>query len=399
MITNTVASLLVVVSASTYKDAAWKEVVDTLVEKHRAEMTVNVLLSAPKAEDSLVGIREHSPRYLAFVMTPAEVNADACMALKRVVASIDDDPYDDAVWGVVTGPTAADAKRIAASKGPVAFTTALSTTGLGMDIVPGEVMMLSDANPPGCWKTKDAKGKVAENRREAGDMSDLFAAGWNADPQLILTSSHATERNLEMPFSRGNLLPKDGRFVVTAGTALSAPKNEKVWIAAGNCLIANNRYEQSMVMTALGWGRVNQFVGYIKETWFGEIGWGVWDYFATYRLPLAECWYFANANLVRTLPATAEKSKERYGKLWDWDGTMFYGDPVLKVALPPKAPPQWREGAKPLGILFDRAEKGRRLVKAPEGFEVFVADDFALVTKWPDGLSADWRNQLVFGTK
>lgn len=395
MLTNTVSSLLIVLSLSTYRDAEWKAVADTLKSKH-ADIPVEILTSAPSVTNSLYGIRDHRARSIAFVMRPDEVNAAAIMELKRVVAKIDDDPFDDAIWGIVTGPTAAAAKRIAASSGPNEFKGALSTTGLPMDIVPGAVTMLSDANPPGGWKLKDASGKEVEGRRETGDTSDLFAQGWNLDPELVLTSSHATERNLEMPFSRGNLLPKDGKFVVTAGTPLSEPKREKVWIAAGNCLIANNRYPQSMVMTALGWGKVNQFVGYIKETWFGEIGWGVWDYFATYRMPLNECWYFANANLVRTLPATKPQTKERMGKLWDWDGTAFYGDPLQKLALPAKAPPAWHEGARPLGILFNDSIEGRRLLKAPEGFEVFVADDFALVTKWPADLPVDWQNQLEF---
>ena len=395
MLTNTVASLLIVLSLSTYQDAEWREVAQALKAKH-ADIPVEILTSTPSVTNSVYGIRDHRARYIAFVMKPDEVSATSVKELKRIVAKLDDDPFDDAIWGIVTGPTAADAKRIAASRGPGEFKTALSTTGLPMDIVPGAVTLLSDANPPGVWKLKNVRGEVTEGRRETGDTSDLFAKGWNSDPELILTSSHATERNLEMPFSRGNLLPKNGKFVVTANKTLNAPKHEKVWIAAGNCLIANNKYEQSMVMTALGWGKVNQFVGYIKETWFGEIGWGAWDYFATYRLPLNECWYFANANLVRTLPETQPQSRERMGKIWDWDGTAFYGDPVEKIALPAKAPPAWREGARPLGILFNDSVKDRKLLKAGDGFEVFVADDFALVTKWPANLPIDWQKQLEF---
>ena len=46
-------------------------------------------------------------------------------------------------------------------------------------------------------------------------------------------------------------------------------------------------------------------------------------------------------------------------------------------------------------IVFPDSRKDRRLVWAPDGFEVFVADDFALVTAWPD-LAPDWRKSLVF---
>lgn len=32
------------------------------------------------------------------------------------------------------------------------------------------------------------------------------------DPDLLVTSSHATEKNLEMPFTVGNLKPRGGRL-------------------------------------------------------------------------------------------------------------------------------------------------------------------------------------------
>lgn len=36
------------------------------------------------------------------------------------------------------------------------------------------------------------------------------------DPDLLVTSSHATEKNLEMPFTVGNLKPREGDYMQTS---------------------------------------------------------------------------------------------------------------------------------------------------------------------------------------
>jgi len=391
------ASLLIVASDATHAKPEWRGVIDALAAKH-ADAGVEVA-TVSSVTNALNAIRKVRPRYLAFVMCGDELGEQVIRQLHRMVRDVDDDPFDDAVWGIVTGPTARDAKRMATSRKPSAFTTALGTTGYDLDLVPGAATLLSDANPPGVWKVKRPAGKGQERKVEehveTGDMSHAFVFGWNDDPDLLLTSSHATEHNLEMPFSRGNIVAKDGRFVATCGLPLAEPRREKVWIAAGNCLIANPwpqtlRTPQtfqvlqasSMLMTALGWGRVNQFVGYTVETWFGEIGWNTWRYFNAYRLPLNLCWYAANQNLVRSLAAAKPGSQERKGKLWDMDGTAFYGDPMQAIALPPlDGLPKWSPDALPLLYLFRQGED-RKPFSAD--WDVFEADDFALVLRWSE---------------
>ncbi|MCQ2368687.1 MAG: hypothetical protein MJ109_06745 [Kiritimatiellae bacterium] len=415
---NLLASLLIVVSVSTYQNPEWRAVVDALQAKH-SDMKVEVLTAAPSVLDAGVILKEKAPRYVAYVMTPEEARYNTIIKLHYAMRSLDDDPYDDAIWGIVSGPTAKDALRIASSNEPTELYSTLSTTGLGMDITSGPVTMFSDGYPEGCWKTQ-RDGVVTEHQKE-GDITDEFVKAWNeTDPDLILTSSHASQFNLEMPFSRGNIVSVNGMFYAcpdlklidyTTGqfkpeatstfnlqpSPLASPTREKVWIAAGNCLIADNKGSSNMVMTALGFGKVNQFVGYIKTTWFGEIGWGTWGNFASSHYPLNESYYFANQNLVRTLvelePTVQGKHlneypKEVLGKLWDYDGTCFWGDPVQKVGL--------KGAKKPVGIIFPESKKGRKLVSAPEGFEVFVADDFALVTKSPKNYPADWESKLIF---
>lgn len=387
---------------STYQDKEWKGVIDVLERKH-SDMEVNILCSVGSVTNSLVGIQEHKPRYLAFVMKPEEVDAQTVFNLRDIIRSIDSDPYDDAIWGIISGPTAADAKRIASSNEPKRIVNVVANTGVDASYCSGEAVGMND-------HFKDGES----------DTSEVFAGAWDRlDPELIVTSSHASQGNLEMPFSRGNIVPladgfatcpdlklidyRTGQYRADApktetGRKLKAPKNEKVWIAAGNCLIADNlpRFKNTMIMTALGFGKVNQFMGYVKTTWFGEIGWNTLGYFHDYRYPLTESYFFANQNLLRTLPFTEKDSQEQLGKEWDKSGTVLYADPVQKVKLDGEKSPEWNECALPMGIVFEKAVKGRKLVKAPKGFEVMVADDFALVTKWPNPLPEDWRKSLIF---
>lgn len=379
--------LLIVTSLATAQMADWKGVADALEAKHAEEAKVLRLVAAPEITDALVGIRELKPTHIAFVMRPEEVTFKTTVALKRQIREIDDDPYEDAIWGIVTGPTATDAHRIASSREPSEIRTALATTGITDDCVPGGFYCLSDANPPGCWKIKDASGAVSHHS-STNDLSSVFADGWNTlDPDFVLTSSHASERNLEMPFSRGNIVPLNGAFATCpdlrlidyrtgqakataptgALTPLQTPKREKIWLAAGNCLIANHPPAgESMVMTALGFGKVNQFVGYISTTWFGEVGWGTLGNFSN-GMSLVAAYHEANRKLIEELEETVENAKDfkpvfenaedynrlmvearRFpfrgkkplvnpqqfvGRLWDRDATVFYGDPMVEIYL------------------------------------------------------------------
>lgn len=381
--------LTVVCSALAAQSPEWKGVADALEAKHAEEASVSRVVMDGTAADMLAALRGKRPRYVAFVMRPEEVTREATVFLKRMMRAIDTDPYDDAIWGIVTGPTAADALRVASSREPREIRSVLATTGVGDDIVPGPVTCLSDAYPAGSWRVKSADGST-ESHSSTGTVCHVFAEAWNTtDPQFLITSAHATEFNLEMPFSRGHIIPRDGRFFTYPDlAALAAPQREKVWLAAGNCLIANNKNPtNNMVMTALGFGKVNQFVGYIVETWFGEIGWNTWNYFGGYRYSLSESFYAANQWLLRQIDAELDSGDERrrMGLRWDRDVTVFYGDPMLRITLAPKAGrvPAKKKGEIPRIVIFPDSRKRAAKLPSPE-WEVFTADDFALILEWPE---------------
>lgn len=430
-------------------------------------------------------LRAAAPRYAAFVTAPEENNFKNVLALRRMMRELDSDPFDDAVWGIVSGPDSESAMRMALS-GPMRPRSVLSTTGVSFapfdaafTISDGYAKGHKPAEYSRPGKPVAVKEKTADGNAERivrDDTSAEFAKAWERlDPELIVTSAHASQRNLEMPFSTGNIVPsKDGSLrrlpvraslidyatgqakreaaaVSSAAVPLARPSNDKIWIAAGNCLIGDWLDSRSMVSCAIGYGRVNQFMGYIATTWFGEVGWGTLSQFFNRRATAAEAWYFANENMIRKLAATCPGAREVrpvidsaadyerkmfpaihaalparkftrdemqrvLGRFWDRDATVFYGDPALDARLAPETQDAGlRASAAPAGdgsititleasadveAGFDAADKinpvqplGLILPRTPSGApwkvvdaagcEVFAADDFAFVTRWP----------------
>ena len=380
---------VVIESPGVATNAEWKAVADTLAAKYAGKGHEVVRCEGTNVLARLQAVR---PRYVAFVRTPEESRFSAIVELHRLMRQIDDDPFEDAIWGVVTGPDAETARRIAAAERPD-LSRILSTTGVDERLY-SDVVTISDANPPGGVVRKAQGGEVVRTQVD-GDTTHLFAAAWKElAPGVIVTSSHASERNLEMPFSRGNIVVRDGALWTcpnaqlidyatgrakdgaAAGVErLAESEKGRIWLAPGNCLIANNLDENSMVMAALGYGRCDQFMGYMVTTWYGAVGWGCLGKWQGGGKTLGEAYLeTVNATIAKAVEIcpnqaefapTAETSEafegafrrqfgafvrgrakfaegvryldvrnEFMGSLWDRDTTVLWGDPALDTALP-----------------------------------------------------------------
>ena len=64
----------------------------------------------------------------------------------------------------------------------------------------------------GLWGEKTGKdAKVTTGNVPREKMLDKFAELYaKYAPDLVVTAAHATERNLEMPYSMGNIIAKEG---------------------------------------------------------------------------------------------------------------------------------------------------------------------------------------------
>jgi len=310
---------------------AWTKVGEELATVHAGR--VERFDGSP---DSLLAtLKRERPRFLA-VVGPAEgFDASFVRALNRVSRQVDDDPFADLRWGLITGADPEDARRIVETREPLVIERALTTTGINLGLVESG-LTLSDGGK-GNYTIKEKGRPVVQGKWEAEAEPDgtvtMFGKAWNEDrPQLLVTSSHATQFNLEMPFGLGLIASHDGQLHVLGkgklrefakflsgamftgdpgqlGNWLESQKlpvlehcdEPKVWVAAGNCLIGDaRRTDDSMVVSAMSAGGVRQFVGYVVPTWFGRAGWGTLRLWQDSRggLSLGEAFFLNDARLI-----------------------------------------------------------------------------------------------------
>lgn len=298
------AEYLTLVSKSTSEDPQWKAVGDKLAKIHSGASAI-----WDGSEKDLVRLlQEHQPRYLAIVSKPEQLRSATIRAINRATRGVDADPWTDCRWGLISGNTAADAMRVVETREPLVIKRALTTTGIDLDLVESGLTLSDGAKGDYTLKARGGKAEQAKwdgEKLPAGTIS-LFADYWNRnDPQLIVSSSHATQFNLEMPWGLGLIASHGGKFHVltqqqrnefarflggamftgdpkqlgewidtTKAPTLEAGKSPRVWHAAGNCLIGDAMGTgESMAITALSSG-FRQMVGYVVPTWYGNNGWG-----------------------------------------------------------------------------------------------------------------------------
>ena len=108
-------SYAVVVSKATHADAQWRGVVDALLKKHDGTL---VAYDA-SVDESLAALKKQFPRHVCFVARPEEAGRAFVAQVHRLTRRLDDDPYTDALWGILTGYDAAAALRIAETAEPL----------------------------------------------------------------------------------------------------------------------------------------------------------------------------------------------------------------------------------------------------------------------------------------
>jgi len=376
------SSYAVVVSERTYAESAWKNVADTLCKKRNAAL----LIYRRDVEETLLSLRKIFPKYICFVVKPEDAGFKWTVRTHRMVRRLDNDPFADAIAGTITGRTPDDALRLAEAAEPVTASTALISAGIGPERYK-EAYFLSTGTR-GLYGHKTPDGKIEKYISKSGNLAPLFAGFLDQlDPDAVITSAHASQYCLEMPFSRGAVVCRNGRLFIlnrkkalinystgqAEGEIASAdplvpipqPKKPKLYFSVGNCLIGDIPNKDCMALAFLGWGKGTQMIGYTTTTWFGMVGWGantIWEQSGGLT-PLNEAFFFSRQNLLYKLQKkyppleTAEFdylnginvklltefirktlhadkiSRDAIGMLWDRDVVAFYGDPALEIRL------------------------------------------------------------------
>lgn len=372
-------------------DSAWNQVAQLLKDKHQG-----ALLSYNETPDELLPqLRQIQPRYVAIVEKPENLNRDYVIHLNQLSRQVDDDVYADFLWGIITGYDAQAAmKMVNNNTEPLVIKDAVATI---MELHSGKWFdryAWIDDHTQGLWGEKKSKEdtivtyqlpvkemkmmrKYPDGKTETflmnrvnpvDEMQTFYNIYEQYNPDLVVTAAHATERNLEMPFSLGNIKAKDGVLYMDFPENpqnLKESGKRKVYLPIGNCLIANaNSTKESMAIAWMNSGNAATMVGYVVTTWHGRNGWGGLKYCLTTpgRYSIAEAFYMNQQDFLHQLyewnpkltqlsyPYDAqdefsagaqlikdsvgiEPTKDQLGFLHDRDVLAYYGDPKWNVRL------------------------------------------------------------------
>jgi zinc protease len=331
----------VVVSEATQREPAWRAVVQALVAKHQAR----VVIYRDDVTSTRADLVRRLPTHVAFVAAPQEAGRKFVVAIHQMMRQLDDDPYTDALWGIVTGYDAADALRIAQRREPLVIRSGGSGAGKGSVECLPQGFASYEGTKDKFWTWRD--GKMTESSVKP-DAAKSLADGLNTmTPEVFITSGHATERDWQIGYGfnggqfrceRGQLyaLNTEGkRFDIRSPTP-------KVYLPAGNCLIGHIPRADCMATAWMHSGGAYQMFGYTDVTWFGYMGWGTLDLFLSSRHNLAEAFFFNNQALVHKLLTEKPTGKDLKGLLYDRDIVAFYGDPAWDARMP-RSDPAWTE--------------------------------------------------------
>ncbi len=389
----------ILTTTATVQLPEWQKVIAALVKKYPGAQ----VFAADKLTEQAIAdaLRAAGAHYAAIVLQPQEVGREVVSNLHRAARKVDDDMWGDCMWGIVTGYSAEDALRIAADDKPLVIKRVLGTTNVGWHPFEYSYCITDWTDAPvleqdgGKEPTYTTYGKDTPEGQNG--LQSLFADRLsNARSQLVVTSSHATQFNLEMPFSRGLIFPSGNRFYQLssnemhdfgrplshamrgnpahiaelakkkAATEIKPDGETRVWLAAGNCLFGDARNtNQSMAITALSAYTCNQVVGYTVPSWYGAGGWGTLGSFVDMadNTTLAEAWFLNNQfilhNTQKLFPGLLQvqfnsegldyafhrevmksgidlnkvSARDAYGLVHDRDVVAFYGDPAWSATV------------------------------------------------------------------
>ena len=332
-------SYAVVVKKSTAVDPQWEKVVTALKTKHN----VSVIMYDASVDESLDALKGEFPRYTCFVAQPTEATGDFVEQVHQLTRKLDDDPYTDTFWGILTGYDADNALMIAGHSEPLVVKKVASGTEFAAEMVTegqwyDELVKNKHVKKDRGGKAKQLKGPDDTTKALVDLLNDYKA-------DLMITSGHATQANWQIGFRYRN-----GQFRSNSGHMYGLDTNEnrieidspnpKVYLPIGNCLMGDINGTDAIALAWMNDVGVKQMLGYTKPTWFGYMGWGVLDYFVEQpgRYTLTEA-FFANQHaLIHRLHDPATPRGDLRGLEFDRDVVAFYGDPKwsAKMAEMPK---------------------------------------------------------------
>jgi len=319
----------VVVDENTLEHPEWGQVVEALKKKYNAKIFV---AHYPQVGAVRKALNEYMPWYVCFVAPPEQATREMITAAAYTMTWLDDDPYEDAIWAVLTGFVAEDALRII-NADPLFVRKELSNSWDGWLDWLEEGVSLDNDN-----KFVKNIGGVKQQLEGPKETIQEFVEVLNQDDcDIITTDAHASEHVFYLGYPN---TASDGRIthneegdiygIDTQGKVHHVnTKKPKIYYSPGNCLIGHIDGPSCLSLAWIHNG-ANAFFGHIYVQERTCYTWAIAEYFMALqgRYTFAEATYahwLALRFSVDELPE-AYPCCDRDGK-----GTVLYGDPAWEA--------------------------------------------------------------------
>lgn len=363
----------IVVSKPTYADPKWREVVDVLKAKHDG----TVILYSSDVRQVRLELSAMMPDYICFVARQEEVSRTFDVRIHHMTRRLDDDPYTDAIWSILTGYDVADVLKVAKYAKPLVLSRTVTGTS-SISLKPFESGLRFAEGKKGVMWTKTPDGKTTEGKCEPDAVKSMVDAMNDTKPQCFFTSGHATTNDWQIGYRfRGGQFRCDNGQLYGLDTRrkrydINSP-NPKVYLAVGNCLIGLISKRNCMALAWMHTGGAYQMFGHTANQWYGHMGWGMRHVLVSQpgRFNAVESFYmnqqsllhrlvteypkivntlvedFDNRRAARPMMDLASRNRllkrdksgkmgvdrDALGLLWERDSTIFYGDPAWDARL------------------------------------------------------------------
>jgi hypothetical protein len=207
----------VVVSRATRDDPRWEAVVRALVEAHAAE----VLPYDSAVDEVLPRLRDLFPRYACFVARPGEAGRAFVARVHALVRRLDDDPYADARWGILTGRDAEDAVRIARHAEPLTIRRVVAGTEVALEMC-----------EEGAWYSELRPRHMVEKR--AGDVPRVRKAPADTTAALVAALNDGRVDLLSPPATPPSATGRSATATATASSAAATGRSSASTRMAGS---------------------------------------------------------------------------------------------------------------------------------------------------------------------
>ncbi|OQX92606.1 MAG: hypothetical protein B6D58_01940 [candidate division Zixibacteria bacterium 4484_95] len=326
----------VVVKSSTYQIPEWGLVADTLMSRYEGEI-FTWGSSVWELEDDL---SIYQPTHIAFVCEPLTANASFVQSMVwPLTRSLDDDPYGDAIWGIITGYNAEDALRMANCESFRVKNLLSGTMSCDLNYYPQGICTNEATYNHIRYKYLD--GTIVDTTDEnlcPTDRTEFLMNMINADTvDIFITSGHGNHDRWQLHYPDVGL---EGYFRSNNGQLYGDPRfdpdvnansiNPKIYFALGNCYVGKIQNLSSMAPAWIHTGGASLMTGYvIAEGTYSHQHGGTKAFFARQGLyTWPEAFFLANQalqfDIINNTPGANPP---------DLNGSALYGDPALDARL------------------------------------------------------------------